>query len=510
MGLKKEGVRGKRLLSPQSLIEKKKILSLTVLTALIFILGFSGQAYAGSMSSDKSLYYYNHGSIITVTLASVDGDYNANSVPVTLTDSSVPNTYTYTLNKISTGTFQTNGYINFTDHNSANTFQVRPLDSLGTDITDPVTATYTDSKGKFTLTLSMPSWSNDYHFTLQAAPSTLISTINGQSMPHDQPFFGVKRQCTSSSEHALCDSWKRTIQDGLYINDTYTNSTGYTWSNGTYYSQCPSGEACGIQNQKEIFAEINAERDQMPSTTAMDAVKTPFNAQNIKLHYYLDEEVPFHQRLTDGPATIPPDNNFNIIKKFFFGTSSERAGTSNSVVPNSYNRPFGTCNNNAPIANLTDSQGHLKMQITDPQMKIDNCIKSLLTAKRQAFHYALVGNRQSSSQGSSGISEIKGNDFFVTLGAWGGSGYGSLDQQEGTFMHELGHNLGLRHAGASDNPNCKPNYPSVMSYSQQMRDYNPYRTLDYSHGTWAGLTQGSISDQAGIGPSSSWSYWGPL
>ena len=51
---------------------------------------------------------------------------------------------------------------------------------------------------------------------------------------------------------------------------------------------------------------------------------------------------------------------------------------------------------------------------------------------------------------------------------------GNDDEQAGTFMHELGHNLNLRHGGftgaGSSNYNmaCKPNYLSVMSYSRQM------------------------------------------
>ena len=31
-------------------------------------------------------------------------------------------------------------------------------------------------------------------------------------------------------------------------------------------------------------------------------------------------------------------------------------------------------------------------------------------------------------------------------------------------MHELGHNLGLRHGGGDDT-RCKPNYLSIMSYA---------------------------------------------
>jgi hypothetical protein len=47
--------------------------------------------------------------------------------------------------------------------------------------------------------------------------------------------------------------------------------------------------------------------------------------------------------------------------------------------------------------------------------------------------------------------------------------------QGGTFMHELGHNLGLRHGGGSDlngdaedTPTFKPNYLSVMNYKFQL------------------------------------------
>src|SRR5262249_28869273 len=41
-----------------------------------------------------------------------------------------------------------------------------------------------------------------------------------------------------------------------------------------------------------------------------------------------------------------------------------------------------------------------------------------------------------------------------------------LSMFAGTFMHELGHNLGLHHGGDSDE-NYKPNYISVMNYAFQ-------------------------------------------
>ena len=64
---------------------------------------------------------------------------------------------------------------------------------------------------------------------------------------------------------------------------------------------------------------------------------------------------------------------------------------------------------------------------------------------------------------SSGKAEdIWANDFFVSLGRWGADGQ-RADFQTGTFMHELGHTLNLRHGGFEDT-NSKDNYNSIMQY----------------------------------------------
>jgi len=85
------------------------------------------------------------------------------------------------------------------------------------------------------------------------------------------------------------------------------------------------------------------------------------------------------------------------------------------------------------------------------------------------FHYALSINRYGDS-GSSGISRgIGASDFIVSLGMRcnpEGSCPGPVRGQAGTFMHELGHNLGLKHGG-TDHVNNKPNFLSIMNYSFQ-------------------------------------------
>jgi hypothetical protein len=94
--------------------------------------------------------------------------------------------------------------------------------------------------------------------------------------------------------------------------------------------------------------------------------------------------------------------------------------------------------------------------------------------RRLAFHYALFSNSQNvdGSAGSSGVAELPGNDLIVTLGGYGfstgtASGLNMLiNLQASTLMHELGHNLGLRHGG-NEEVNYKPNHYSVMNYMYQ-------------------------------------------
>lgn len=102
------------------------------------------------------------------------------------------------------------------------------------------------------------------------------------------------------------------------------------------------------------------------------------------------------------------------------------------------------------------------------------------------FHYAIFAHFLEGTVCASGQSpNAPAMDFVVTLGGWGGPPQlggevapcfapirrytsGTVSQQAGTFMHELGHNLGLLHGG-QDNVAGKPNYFSVMNYAFQSR-----------------------------------------
>lgn len=84
----------------------------------------------------------------------------------------------------------------------------------------------------------------------------------------------------------------------------------------------------------------------------------------------------------------------------------------------------------------------------------------------QKSHRYMIWANDYQESGSSGLArDIPATDFIVSLGTFTPAG-GTSWEQLGTFIHELGHCLGLRHGGPDDT-NYKPNYLSIMSYSFQ-------------------------------------------
>ena len=122
------------------------------------------------------------------------------------------------------------------------------------------------------------------------------------------------------------------------------------------------------------------------------------------------------------------------------------------------------------------------------------------TRRAPVFHYMIWANGYDGDTSSGYSMAIPGADFVVTLGKWNGGNGGTDNQKIGTFVHELGHNLGLRHGG-SDAENFKPNHLSVMNYSFQTRGilHDNGRAYDYQRFPLPALPEAALREADGLG-----------
>ena len=215
-------------------------------------------------------------------------------------------------------------------------------------------------------------------------------------------------------------------------------------------------------NHRDIFLEIDYMENHKPYPAAIDVIKRAFSEaplsnpdgyMGINLHVFVDEKIPEREGLTV--------DEFYRIKHNYSGYSLERNDTN-----------YHNINN----------------------------------AKLDVFHYGLFAHTQIPNATSSGYSpRTPGMEFIITLGYPGwevdyqtNHTVGSVDQQAGTLMHELGHNLGLHHGGA-DNTDKKPNYLSVMNKNFQFADNVADRPYDYSRLPQRSINENSLYEPFGIG-----------
>ena len=133
------------------------------------------------------------------------------------------------------------------------------------------------------------------------------------------------------------------------------------------------------------------------------------------------------------------------------------------------------------------------------------------SGRTQLFRYCIFAH-QLATAGNSGVARgIPGSDFLITLGTFAGV---TATNTSGTFMHELGHCLGLDHGGG-DSINNKPNYVSVMNYLWQFPGVTRSGAagiVDYSNAALNALNEAALDETVGLGPAAAGvaiSHWVP-
>lgn len=130
----------------------------------------------------------------------------------------------------------------------------------------------------------------------------------------------------------------------------------------------------------------------------------------------------------------------------------------------------------ASIAELKASHGFMKLSASPLARE----------AALLVYHYAITSTK------GGGKAEIWGDDFVA------GNFTGTGSVRAGTFMHELGHNLGLMHGGVKDHTNMEPNHFSVMNYIYQNNWLYYNLDLTYSNGSGSTLEERHLDETVGI------------
>lgn len=406
----------------------------------LMILGVSNNAFADVFSQNPIVR--DHTNILNIT----DATYVGNTITVTVNSppTSFWNFIFVDLNRVGTSNDFRSEFITFTSG---------PTNDAANKLNVAVGNLVKVKRGATTWTASVISNNDPLDPTYNS--STAIPTLLGEFNSQCTTLYGPSG--TDSDNDFICNNWE--TPNGLEIN--YPTGSNYHLpctlpGVDASYDIDPLGTTiCPSTTVKDMYVEIDYMRGHKPDLDALKNVTKALRSapvNKINLHVILDEQLN-HVSAVHFPG-IDQTPGFIQIKSKEFGTDAERQSSAN--------------------------------------WSLD------YAAKAQVFQYFLWGHDVivgGAPPGStpSGIAD-GANDGAVTLGSFTATVAGFRNMEAGTFMHELGHNLGLGHGGARFDQNiCKPNLISVMNYQYQFGDLAPDFVLDYSRSTIGTNTAGSTS-----------------
>jgi Legume lectin domain/YDG domain len=358
-------------------------------------------------------------------------------------------------------------------------------------------------------------WDNStYSFSLaaNAASFSTMMTVAGNQTCLTSAALIVSMNVQDTDGDGLLDVWET---KGLHRNTQVSPATFGTCSDYSH-EQCVDLPHMGANpNVKDIFVQMDwmhgagdgtggidgaGTHDHMPKIDALSAVAQTFALHGINLHF----DVGNHDQNTCAGMLC------SFIVPAGYAQGGSDIDESTLVCHNTSAHP---CNYDAPYPVLSFEYGFASIRDGNHLLGIS---PHLAQNRKDIFHYGLfahalagpfdaTGHPVDPTTGAptdvpksySGIAHRPGGGFMVTLGLWrsdipANDQVGSALVQAGTLMHELGHNLDLSHGGLSTQPNCMPNYQSVMNYLYQTRgltDAAGGEHIDYSHGTGGGLSE---------------------
>jgi hypothetical protein len=303
------------------------------------------------------------------------------------------------------------------------------------DVTSPqgIALTGTGTAVKLTLQGSAASGSNLFDFGIEnmdipSTPSQLILTNTG---PRNLALKGITSNGDDYSQKNKC---KSSLAPGASCTIDITFDP----------------EADGLREGKLTVAE---EDPASPRTVDLSGYGVGIGHQTVYVHY--DYMVATDH--TDDPEVVAPGAIQRVVNTF------ASHGVELVIDPH---------HNAIPAVPVLDFQG-----FCPDYPEFSDLVAKYFKPKFPDQHYVLFADSYTTvdflcqPSGSSGISELPGQHFLVTLRRAELQGFPEYDLSlfySGAFMHELGHNFGLHHGGGigpyGDERNYKPNFVSNMNY----------------------------------------------
>lgn len=280
-------------------------------------------------------------------------------------------------------------------------------------------------------------------------------------------------------------------------------------------------------NHKDIFVEMDYMAGREPSDAVLDRITQVFATSPVTNP---DNKTGITIHLDLGPrgAPIPPPRTTPALDS---GSASGSGGSADAMASGSASGS-GTSPNPpppkaAPHYGKYDLGGGNPVPTTDdlnPMLAGLQQLKDQYFApeRQHVFHYMVWAYGYDGGCSSGNSPQLPGDTFLVAFRSTAPCGWGdppSDDTLVGTFVHELGHNLGLHHGG-NDDINFKPNYLSILNYSFQTvgvpkADGTGY--FGYSALSLPSLDENQLDESKGLGPNAAgwrttyycqnWSQW---